>query len=123
MTLSSEKLDAGDIWLKKDLKFEGASMSEVFSNITESSIKLMKNFFEVYPNIEPYEQDISKGSYLKRRTQSESEFQRKDFVEKDLMDIYNSIRCLTDPYPNAFIQDKQGNKLIFTGIKYVKNER
>ena len=105
----------------KFLKFEGANMSEVFSNISKSSIKLLNSFFELYPNIEPQEQEIENGFYLKRRTYKDSELQRIDFVEKDLLDIYNSIRCLTDPYPNAFIKDNEGNKLVFTGIKYIKN--
>jgi methionyl-tRNA formyltransferase len=122
MTLSCEKLDAGDIWLKEDLSLEGSSISEIFSNITESSIVLMKKFFEQYPNIKSIKQDVSEGSYFKRRTQEESKMERKDFSEKDLLYIYNYIRSLTEPYPNAFIQDIEGNKLIFTGVKYVKNE-
>lgn len=122
MTLSSEKLDAGNVWLKEDLDLSGNNMDEVFTNISNSSIKLMKNFFDLYPNIQDSKQDTAKGSYFKRRLACESEINKNDFKEKELLYLFNKIRSLTSPYPNAFISDENGNKLFFTGVKYVKNE-
>ncbi len=40
-----------------------------------------------------------------------------------LLEIYNKIRCLTDPYPNAFLEDEHGNRLFFEGISYERNEK
>ena len=127
MTLSNNKIDSGDIWLKEDLCLEGDSIKEIFDNITNSSIKLLNNFFNLYKTLKPEKQDIYLGSYHKRRKPEQSKIQVDDFKNKPLTEIYNFIRCLTDPYPNAFIEDENGNKLYFTGVKYkpnnLKNEK
>lgn len=118
MTLSSKKLDAGEIWLKEDLDLSGSNISKIFIEITKSSIKLLNEFFSKYPNISPIEQDLTKGSYFKRRKPEESRLDLEDFRTKSMEDIYNFIRCLTDPYPNAYIEDKEGNKLVFKQVEY-----
>jgi methionyl-tRNA formyltransferase len=122
MTLSSKKLDAGEIWLKEDLDLTGKNISEIFVEITRSSIKLLDEFFCKYPNISPTNQDLSQGSYYKRRHPDESKMQFDDFKSKSLLELYNFIRCLTDPYPNAFIEDSDGNRLIFKQVEYVESQ-
>lgn len=117
----SEKLDQGDIWLKEDLNLNGKNMEIIFSEIERSSTKLLNNFFNKYPNIKPLKQDITKGSYFKRRTPKQSRLEIDDFKNKSLEEIYNYIRCLTDPYPNAFIEDKNGNKLLFKEVQFISN--
>ena len=119
MTIS-EKLDGGDIWLKKDVDFAGDNIDQIFENIKISSINLLNSFFNSYPNIKQVKQDLKKGTYFKRRKPEESRIEIGDFKNKSLEKIYNKIRCLTDPYPNAFIEDSEGNKLFFTGIKKKK---
>ena len=42
-----------------------------------------------------------------------------DFVNKTPEELYNFIRCLTDPYPNAYLEDDEGNRILFTGVKYI----
>jgi methionyl-tRNA formyltransferase len=118
MTLSSEKIDGGDIWLKNDLSLEGDSIDDVFKNIIYSTIKLLKLFFDEYPNITPWVQDLNKGSYYKRRKKNESKVLLSDISSMNLEELYNKARCLTDPYPNLFIEDKLGNKLFITGMKF-----
>jgi len=34
----------------------------------------------------------------------------------NLKEIYNFIRAITDPYPNVYIEDKEGNKLFFNEV-------
>jgi len=121
MTIS-EKLDGGDIWLKNDLHLGGDTIEIVFKNLEESSIALFYNFFNLYPNIEPIKQDLTKGSYFKRRAPEESRIKIEDFKNKPLKEIYNTIRCLTAPYPNAYIEDSEGNKLYFKEVIYRKKE-
>jgi methionyl-tRNA formyltransferase len=121
ITLSS-KLDAGEIWLKEDLSLSGDSITDVFDNIVQSSILLLNNFFDNYPNIKPEIQDISKGSYFKRRKPEESELNIDDFNKMSLKELYNFIRCLTDPYPNAYLEDKDGNRLIFKNVRYIPSK-
>ena len=38
----------------------------------------------------------------------------------DLEELYNFIRSLTDPYPNALICDKNGDKLFLKKVYYEK---
>ena len=120
----SEKVDGGDIWLKNDVNLSGQNIELIFKNIENSSISLLNNFFNLYPNINPIKQDLTKGSYFKRRTPEQSRLELDDFNNKSLEEIYNTIRCLTHPYPNAFIEDEYGNKLFFKEVHFVsaKNE-
>jgi methionyl-tRNA formyltransferase len=122
MTLSSIKLDAGEIWIQEDLDLSGKNMYEVFNNIVISSIKMLNNFFDNYPNILPHEQDISLGSYFKRRNSNQSKLTVEQFQNMNLKEMYNFIRCLTDPYPNAYLEDEFGNKLFFQEVCYVPYE-
>jgi methionyl-tRNA formyltransferase len=118
MTIS-EKLDGGDIWLKQDLDLGGDTIEIIFKNLEESSIALFNIFFDFYPNINPIKQDLPKGSYFKRRRLDESRIKIEDFKNKPLKEIYNIIRCLTDPYPNAYFEDSDGNRLYFKEVKYM----
>jgi methionyl-tRNA formyltransferase len=122
MTLSDEKVDAGDIWLKEELDLSGDTMNSIFTNIVASSVKLLNKFFDSYPNIKAYAQEIEQGSYYKRRKPLESKLTPEDFKDKSLEYLYNFIRSLTDPYPNAYLEDDLGNKLIFKEVKYVPNK-
>ena len=114
----SEKLDEGDIWLKEKLDLSGNNMDEIFKNIETSSVILLNKFFNLFPNITPTQQDLKLGSYFKRRTPNQSEITLDDFKSKSLEDIYNTIRCLTDPYPNAYIEDTKGNRLYFKEVTF-----
>lgn len=119
----SKKLDAGDLWLKEDLSLKGDSMDDIFDNIEKSSIKLLNKFFDDYPNVVPTVQDITKGSYFKRRKPEESKLSLESISEMSLTEIYNFVRCLTDPYPNAYIEDCEGNKLILKSVSYIPAEK
>ncbi|WP_165764817.1 formyltransferase family protein [Flavobacterium davisii] len=122
MTLTS-KLDSGDIWGKEDLDLSGDTIIEIFENITAASIKLLEVFFSNYPNILPVKQNLTEGTYRKRRTEKQSAITLDQMKSMKLEQIYDFIRCLTDPYPNAYIEDEQGNKLFFQGVKYVSNDK
>ena len=118
MTLSSVKLDAGDIWIKEELDLSGKNMDEVFNKIVDSSIKMLTTFFDKFPNIVPEEQDITLGNYFKRRNLKQSKLSLEQMQSMSLKQIYDFIRCLTDPYPNAYLEDEFGNKLFFQEVDY-----
>jgi len=47
-----------------------------------------------------------------------------NFLKNNRIDsIYNFIRCLTDPYPNAYLEDNFGNKILFKKIKFIKKKQ
>lgn len=121
MTLSSEKLDAGEVWEKEVLDLTGDNIGTVFKNMIDSSVKMLVRFFDKYPNCNPIPQ-TNDGSYYKRRKPDQSRLFINDFQSKSLEEIYNFIRALTDPYPNAFMEDENGNRLYFKEVKYEASE-
>ena len=116
ITLVDNKIDSGDIWCKSELSLEGDNMSQILNNLTESTIILINYFMENYPEIETEKQNLSKGSYYERRKEKDSIILPEEL--KDLRQVYNKIRCLTDPYPNAYLEDQKGNKIFITGVKF-----
>jgi len=108
--IMNEKIDAGDIILQKNLSLEG-SIQEIFSRMSENDYSLILK--------------IINGKY-KRRKQSgkPTTYSRRKPKESELKNLnhstnylYNFIRMLEDPYPNAFIRiGKQ--KLIFKKAIY-----
>jgi methionyl-tRNA formyltransferase len=119
ITLADDKIDAGEIWLKEDLDLAGDTMDQIFENLVSSTVKLLFNFLDNYHQIKPIPQRTEEGTYFKRRKPEESRMERVDFQNKSLEEIYNFIRCLTDPYPNAFLEDEFGNKLVFKKVVYI----
>jgi len=121
MTLS-DKLDAGEIWMKEGICLNGKDMTEILKRLEDSTVKLIHNFLSSYPNIDPQVQDLSEGSYYTRRNPYDSQLNLDDFKNKSLIEIYDFIRCLTTPYPNAFIEDNLGNRLYFESVRYEQSK-
>ena len=45
---------------------------------------------------------------------------KEDFLKMTARDLYDKMRCLEDPYPNAYIQDETG-KLYFKLVSFKEN--
>ncbi len=116
----TENLDSGGIFCKVDLDLQGDSMGDVLSKLKDSARSLIAKYLDNYSSIRPLEQNIGEGSHFKRRMPHESRLTFDDFDLRDLTGLYNKIRCLTDPYPNAYIEDSVGNRLFFEKIRFVK---
>lgn len=114
----AERLDAGEIWGKCDLSLVGDSMEEILGHVGAASIKLIESFLAQYPNISPQPQDLSQGKLIKRRKPEESRLLPSDFDDADIKPLYNKIRCLTEPYPNAYLEDASGNRIYFERIRF-----
>jgi len=103
--LMTEGLDEGDILLQKDLSLKG-SLDDIFE-------RMIKNDYEMIVKIMngKYKRRKQKGkpTIYKRRTPAQSELKHLDYSNKYL---YDFIRMLADPYPNAFIKIGK-KKLIF----------
>ena len=117
--LMNSKIDGGDIILQKDLLLSG-NISDIFN-------RMKKNDFEMISKIiqGKFRRRKQKGtaSFYKRRTPNQSELKNLNFSNEYL---YNFIRMLSDPYPNAFLQigkkkiifnsaELKGKKLSFKG--------
>ena len=118
--LMSSGIDEGDIILQKNLSLDG-SLNEIFD-------RMKKNDFEMITKIIQgkyiSKKQMGKPTYFKRRKPEESELKNLNFSKKQL---YDFIRMLEDPYPNAFIKigkkkiifksaELKHNKLSFNGV-------
>lgn len=123
MVLSDKEVDTGEILEQEPVSFAGDNLDEVFKNIIASSTKALIRFFYKYPNYDHREQRLDDGSSYPRRKPNDSKLTLDMIKENGLEWTYNFIRSLTDPYPNAYFEDDQGNKLLINGVKYIPNSK
>ena len=64
-------------------------------------------------------QDSSRATIFSRRQQEDSEITLKEIEGESAQYLYDKIRMLEDPYPNAFIKCSDGRKLF---LKYAELE-
>ena len=107
--IMNEELDAGDIIAQEEISLEG-HLDEIFARITEVGLRLtldiLKNGYQRIP------QDHSQASYCKRRKPEESEITLEEITNSSARYLYDKIRMLEDPYPNAFIRTADGMRLL-----------
>lgn len=123
MSISPDGVDVGDIWLKEEWDLSGSTMSEILSKLTKSTATLLEKFFNSFENLKPLPQDLSNGSYYKRRRPSDSLVTWNDLENMKLKDVYNLVRALGDPYPNIYIEDEDGDRLIFKEMQYISSKK
>tara|TARA_R110001592_G_scaffold248191_1_gene510339 strand:+ start:2816 stop:3472 length:657 start_codon:yes stop_codon:yes gene_type:complete len=109
-------IDTGDIIKQIPMSLEG-NIQEIFNRISEigfiTTYDILKNGYSLQ------KQNNSLSTYFSRRTPSESEITIEEIQSQSSEYLYNKIRMLTDPYPNAYIKDKNGNKIYITN-SYIK---
>ena len=116
----SDGIDEGDIILQKNLSLKG-KIEDIFLQMIENDFKIITKIISG-----KYTVKKQKGTptLFKRRTPEESELKNLNFTKKYL---YDFIRMLEDPYPNAFIKsgkrkiifksaNLKDNKLFFQGV-------
>lgn len=114
----TSKLDQGGVYLKESLSLEGDSMDKIFLNIQYSSISLFNKFLDAFPDMNPIDQEGVGYKTYARRKPSDSKITKEELEDLDVRALYNKIRCLTDPYPNAYIEGADGEKLFLTGVRF-----
>ena len=108
--IMNEKIDAGDIILQKNLSLEG-SIQEIFSRMSENDYSLI---LKIINGKYKRRKQSGKPTTYSRRKPKESELKS---LNHSVNYLYNFIRMLEDPYPNAFIRiEKQ--KPIFKKAIY-----
>ena len=112
--LMNDKIDEGDILLKENLLLTG-TINEIFSRMIDNDFKMIQKIISG-----KYKIKKQKGihSYFKRRSPQESEL---DSIDMSLTKIYDFIRMLDDPYPNAFV--KLGKRKILLKNPSLKNNK
>lgn len=109
-----EGLDTGDILLQEDLSLNG-HLQEILGRITELVYNLIVRIIEGSYIIEKQK---GKGSLYRRRTIEESTLGN---LNHDIDYLYDFIRMLEDPYPNANIQI-DNKEIIFKEAELIDGE-
>ena len=106
----SSGLDEGDILLKKDLSLDG-TLDEIFSRMIQNDFQMIVKIIKGN-----YKRRKQKGSptVFKRRRPQQSELKNLRYSKRYL---YDFIRMLADPYPNAFIKVGK-KKIIFKNASF-----
>lgn len=105
---ASDKVDEGDIILKKSFNLNGHELSDELRNIqANQTIKILKKFFKIFPNLKFIKQK-GKGNFNRRRYPKDSELN----IYKSIKSQFNLLRiCDNDNYP-AFFKYKKIKYLI-----------
>ena len=112
--IMNEGLDEGVIMLQKELSLKG-SINEIFKRMINNDYVMIKKIMD-----KKYKLKNQKGkpTKFKRRSEDQSELTNLDYSKKYL---YNFIRMLDDPYPNAFIQIGK-RKIVFKNVSNKNNK-
>ena len=108
--LMSEGLDKGDILLQKDLSLNG-SLNEIFERMIQNDYYMIEKIIQGRYKLKKQKGHTTK---FKRRSPKDSELKNLNNSKKYL---YNFVRMLEDPYPNAFIKIGK-RKIIFKQAFY-----
>ena len=107
----NKKLDAGKVITQLPMSLDG-SIQDIFNRMSELGFSATYDFL-----INGYSltaQDSSLSTYFSRRKEEESEITKKEIETQSAEYLYNKIRMLNDPYPNAYIRCKDGSILYIT---------
>ncbi len=104
----NKDLDGGPILKKHYLSLKG-SISNIFSRLEKIGTKLTNEIIK--GNYKLHNQNLKNTKIYKRLKPQQSEIKISDLLNKDSKYLYNKIRMLEDPYPNAFIKTKDKKKL------------
>ena len=111
-----EGIDTGDIVGRCPISLEG-SLDEIFDRIYSAGLALTSSMLNGH--YERIPQDHDKSTYYKRRKKSDSELTLDELTNAPADYLYNKIRMLADPYPNAFIKTSDGKKLLIKSAHLV----
>lgn len=110
-------LDKGNIYGQRAFSLKG-SMKDIFRRIVTTGTKETRRVLDglATNTILSTQQDEKRATVFKRRTPQESQIIIDDFKNKTADELYNFIRSLQDPYPNAYFVCKDGKKIFFKDV-------
>ena len=110
----SARMDAGPIIFQETMSLSG-SIDDIFERIEELGYKGTMQFLK--SPIKGVEQAEEDATYCKRRTKDQSEITLKELKDQSAEYIYNKIRMLQNPYPNAYLKTNDGKKVVFKSVE------
>lgn len=109
----TNQLDRGNILYKEYFSLKG-NLKDIFSRViplgTSGILRILTSDIKEQP------QDELQATFYKRRKPEDSEILIEDLKKYTAKELYNKIRALQDPYPNAYIQCK--DKKLFIQISH-----
>jgi len=111
----NKEIDAGDIIRQLPMPLCG-NIEDIFDRMTQLGFSGTYDFLKNGYNF--IKQDDSDMTYFSRRKLSESEITIEEIATRPAEYLYNKVRMLRDPYPNAYIKDKDGKKVYITEVYY-----
>ena len=102
------EIDAGDIIGQQEISLEG-HLNQIFERIISVGVELTRKIF--LNNYNVVKQNEAEYSIFKRIKPEESEITINEIIYKDSTYLYNKIRMLEDPYPNAYFKTIDGKKI------------
>lgn len=110
----NDGLDEGDIFYQSNFSLQGC-LDEIFLKIIKigflGSCKIIDNEYTLV------KQNHKNATYFKRRKPQDSEITIQEIKESSAEYLYNKIRMLNDPYPNAYIKTADNKKLYIIKSK------
>jgi methionyl-tRNA formyltransferase len=88
------------------------NLNDIFQRVIDIGVNGVCSILE--DDCEVVKQNEEDSTTYKRRTKNMSEIEINDFQNYTAKDLYNKIRALQNPYPNAFIRCKDNTKLFIT---------
>lgn len=128
------ELDSGETIDKEPMSLEG-TMEDVLRELAYTSIKLIRRTVEAYPDIThtPTGKVRTKKRLKPEQSQLLLNFETGDVrtttgpkpntfgMLRNVRQLYDFIRCRTDPYPNVYVEDETG-RLYFTNVRFEPKE-
>ena len=108
-----EHIDRGDILFQQPFSLNG-NLEDIFRrivNIGQWGIRGLIKQIDSSSVLQGTVQNKQEATYFKRRTPNMSEIKIEELLNCSAKEIYNKIRALQDPYPNAYIVCGDGSKL------------
>lgn len=106
----NEGIDTGDIYYQQEFSLKG-NLNQIFSKLTEIGINLSLRLLTERKI--PVAQNHSLATFFKRRKPEESEITIEELRTMPARYLYDKIRMLADPYPNAYFNTIDKKKIFF----------
>ncbi|MEZ4103682.1 MAG: formyltransferase family protein [Candidatus Paceibacterota bacterium] len=114
----NEGIDSGDIYEQIPFSLAG-TLDEILFRIIDIGTVITRNFLEDMINdqiVFTSQSDLENHPPLKRRKQDDGQIDLEKVKNRPYVEIYNLVRGLTDPYPNAYI-------VLSDGVLYLQAVR
>lgn len=102
-----------------DLDISG-STEDIFLQLKATCIMLFNMFLYDYPNLE-WRVWPEASETRKKRTPADSRLTKEDLARLNTRQLYDFMRGLESPYPNAYLEDEFG-KLYFAKVAFKEGE-